>query len=292
MKYYIFINQYAVLANGLDLDIIDLAIFDFIKSFANSDKCVKMQTPEGVYFWISHKLILEEMPILNIKTNQGLMKRVEKLINAGILKKHPNCEHYRQTLYCFGENYDILEFANNVNQPPTEVYNPQQKFRGTPNESLGITPNESLGYNNINNNNIINKEVEEQTFSLARQLNLDHKTISVDSRIFTKVDQRLSTLVFPFDDDNFKRQYFILCCMPKWRNKTVQALQMQLNKLQKYDLGFVFELIENSIMNEWQGLVYQDTDKRYAEWQKNKSSKGVKNVSDADLIKYLNNDFD
>lgn len=164
MKYTILINQYAAVTNGLNLDLIDLAIFDFIKDFANSASCVKMQTPEGVYFWISHKLVLEAMPLLNIKTNQGLIKRIDNLINAGILKKHPNCERYRQTLYSFGENYDLLAFSNQSLQPTTEVDNPQQKFRATPNQSLGIPPNQSLGYN-INNSdktNNNNKEPENE----------------------------------------------------------------------------------------------------------------------------------
>lgn len=165
MKYTILINQYAAVTNGLNLDLIDLAIFDFIKDFANSSSCVKMQMQEGVYFWISHKLILEEMPLLNIKTNQGLIKRIDNLINAGILRKHPNCDKYRQTLYSFGENYDLLAFANMDLQPTTKVDNPQQKFRDTLNKSLGITPNESLGYNinntdNTNNDNNIAPQID------------------------------------------------------------------------------------------------------------------------------------
>lgn len=165
MKYTILINQYAAVTNGLNLDLIDLAIFDFIKDFANSSSSVKMQTPEGVYFWISHKLVLEAMPLLNIKTNQGLIKRIDNLINAGILRKHPNCDKYRQTLYSFGENYDLLAFANMDLQPTTKVDNPQQKLMATPNKSLGITPNESLGYNinntdNTNNDNNIAPQID------------------------------------------------------------------------------------------------------------------------------------
>lgn len=165
MKYTILINQYAAVTNGLNLDLIDLAIFDFIKDFANSSSCVKMQTPEGVYFWISHKLVLEAMPLLNIKTNQGLIKRIDNLINAGILRKHPNCDKYRQTLYSFGENYDLLAFANMDLQPPTKVDNPQQKLMATLNKSLGMTLNESLGYNinntdNTNNDNNIAPQID------------------------------------------------------------------------------------------------------------------------------------
>lgn len=163
MKYTITINQFAAVTNGLDLDLIDLAIFDFIKDFAHAERCIKIQTPEGLYFWISHKLVLEAMPLLNIKTNQGLIKRIDNLIAAGILKKHPNCEQYSKTLYSFGKNYELLAFTDNAGDL-TRVDTPQQKFRGAINESLGRPINKSLG-DNINNddNNITDNEVEPQT---------------------------------------------------------------------------------------------------------------------------------
>lgn len=162
MKYTILINQYAAVVSGLDLDLIDLAIFDFIKDFANSSNCTKIQTPEGNFFWISHKLIMEAMPLLKIKTNQGVIKRIDNLINAGVLQKHPNCEKYKQSLYRFGNNYELLTFA-----PSTKVDNPKQEFRTTLNESLGTTINESLGYNNNNNDKTIidNKEKAKNEFS-------------------------------------------------------------------------------------------------------------------------------
>lgn len=161
MKYTITINQYAAVKNNLDLDLIDLAIFDFIKDFANSANCVKINTPEGVFFWISHKLIMDSMPLLGIKSNQGIKRRVDNLINAGLLKKHPDCEKYRQTLYAFGENFDKLLFSDESSEPATEFTNQQRKLGGTCNESCGGTSNESCGYYNNNiNNNIINNNID------------------------------------------------------------------------------------------------------------------------------------
>ena len=156
MKYTILINQYAAVNSGLDLDLIDLAIFDFIKDFANCASCVKMHTPEGIYFWISHKLILEAMPLLNIKTSQGMIKRIDNLIKAGILQKHPNCELYNKTLYCFGENYELLTFTEKAARILTGVDTPKQKLMPPLNESLGVPLNESLGYNSNNIDNTIN----------------------------------------------------------------------------------------------------------------------------------------
>lgn len=157
MKYTILINQYAAVNSGLDLDLIDLAIFDFIKDFANCSNCVKMHTPEGIYFWISHKLILDAMPLLNIKTNQGLIKRIDNLIRAEILQKHPNCELYNKTLYCFGENYELLTFTEKGTYLLTRVDTPKQKFTPSLNKSLGEPLNEILGYNS-NNTDKTNKD--------------------------------------------------------------------------------------------------------------------------------------
>jgi hypothetical protein len=170
MKNVIIINQAAAIKNNLDLDLIDLAIFDFIKDFSNHPKCVKINTPEGVYFWISHKLIMKAMPLLGIKSDQGIRRRVDNLINAGVLKKHPDCEKYRQTLYTFGENFSKLLFSDETKEPATEVANPQRKFGVTRNESLGITRNESLGYYNNNiNNNIINNNIDAKQKDFASQ---------------------------------------------------------------------------------------------------------------------------
>ena len=128
MKYTILINQYAAVNSGLDLDLIDLAIFDFIKDFANCSNCVKMHTPEGIYFWISHKL-----------------------------QKHPNCELYNKTLYCFGENYELLTFTEKGTYLLIGVDTPKQKFTPPLNKSLEEPINESLGYNS-NNTDKTNKD--------------------------------------------------------------------------------------------------------------------------------------
>jgi len=154
MQYTITINQYAVISAGLDVDVVDMAIFDYIKHFAHSDKCKKLQSDNGVYFAVSHKTIINQMPMLGISTGAGIIKRIGKLINAGLLVRHPDCEVMRMTFYKFGPNYDKVEFAtlNENSQPYTNV-------EGTHNDCLGITLNESLGcHNNINNHNNYNQD--------------------------------------------------------------------------------------------------------------------------------------
>ena len=107
-------------------------------------------------------------------------------------------------------------------------------------------------YNNINNNII----TEEKNKSLLLELDITPEGIKVDKKVCDKINKLLLDVTFPFDDKATKRKFFILCCMPNWRTKTIHAVQMQLNKLAKYDLAYINQLIDNSIMNGWQGLVY------------------------------------
>ena len=144
-KYTILINQFSVIENGFDLDIIDLALFDYIKDFSGSNSCSKIATPEGTYFWLSHSKIIQDMPLLKIKTKTGIIKRLSNLIKEGIFEKHPNCELYGKTLYKTGVNYDCLIFEKSVNTS-------KQKFTGGVNQSLD---NYSI-INNSNYNNTIN----------------------------------------------------------------------------------------------------------------------------------------
>lgn len=163
MKYTILINQYAAVTSGLNLDLIDLAIFDFIKDFSNSAKCVRMQTHEGIYFWISHKLVMEQMPLLNIKTSQGLVKRIDNLIQAGVISKHPNCDQFSRTLYCFGENYELLIFNKKESEVVTGVVPPQPEFGAPLYDGTGGPPNESLGYNTNKEKTISKNSIKPET---------------------------------------------------------------------------------------------------------------------------------
>lgn len=150
MQYSIKIDQLAVMNAGLDVDVVDMTIFDFIQHYAHSDKCMKLQTENGTYYWVSHTTIIQQLPILGISTGAGIVKRINKLIDAGLLSRHPNCDMMRKTFYKFGPNYYKINFTtdNESLQPTTNV-------EGTHNESLGVSHNESLGEHNTKNHSTI-----------------------------------------------------------------------------------------------------------------------------------------
>ncbi len=77
-------------------------------------------------------------------------------------------------------------------------------------------------------------------------------------------------LNLPFDDQEFIDTWNELRTQPKWRNKTTTALQKSLNKLAKYDVRFVVELMNTAIEHDYQGIVYDDTPAKYEQWKQAK----------------------
>lgn len=219
-------------------------------------------------------------------TLQRLYKRIE---NIGLVKIIKIGKHLYITpsddLRDWGNQFENIESGITEKNPINTEKNPCETEK-----------NPCPIYNNKQENKKEEKEEEkensENIFSLASELSITAKEISVDTRVFKKINDLLSKVIFPFDNIEFKKRFFMLCCMPKWRTKTLHAIQMQLNKLQAYELAFVMEIIDNSIMNEWQGLVYQDTDKRYNEWLRKLPSSSCKsNINADEAIEYLK-DFD
>lgn len=147
MKYNIYINQKAIIDLGLDLDVIDMSIFDFFNYFSNSSNCVKVFIDGKQYFWISHTKIINDLPIIRINTRQGILKRINKLIEANLIERADG--EMQRSYYRFGVNYDSVY----------SVTDRQQKASSTDNESLPVTDNESCHYNDtINNNTKDNKD--------------------------------------------------------------------------------------------------------------------------------------
>ncbi len=82
------------------------------------------------------------------------------------------------------------------------------------------------------------------------------------------------TLQFPFSSAEFMKSWNELAAMPKWKKKPPSSLQKSLNKLAKYNEKFAVMLIENAIAGNYQGVVFDDTDKKFLEWRQNANNNG------------------
>lgn len=148
MKFNININQKGAIDAGLKIDLIDLAVFDFIKDFIHSGSCQTTNTIDGMYFWVSHKAIQKGLPLLKINTRQGIVKRINNLVDAGLLVRHVNTQKQARSLYKIGPKYECLIFAD----PDNESYPPDNESLQGCKQKLSPPDNESLQYNSINNN--------------------------------------------------------------------------------------------------------------------------------------------
>lgn len=138
---------------------------------------------------------------------------------------------------------------------------------------------------------------EEKTVKASIVYGFTPELLDVRKQVIDKVDNYFAKLVFPFDSDEFKRNFYILMCQPKWRTsqKSFSAIQASLNGLSKYPEEFALILIKESISKGWAALEYDSTPEKYEKWEKMKRSVKTEQQSSkeiADMMKYLNNDFD
>lgn len=106
MKYTITINQIGAYMAGLQdsLDLIDLAIIDYLSGWVITEKKKTLKLENEIYTWINYKHLLTEMPLLKIKSKSkaALTKRLHKLEVVGLLKLYQEGQkiYFSITDYC------------------------------------------------------------------------------------------------------------------------------------------------------------------------------------------------
>lgn len=148
MKYNIYINQRAVIDNWINLDIIDLAIFDYIKDFSKAKKVTKIIIEWEEYFWIQYEHFIKNMPLLWINNKNSLKKRIDNLIREGILEK--KILHWNSTYFKFWNKYDLLIWSEEVHL---------KVEGGSTEKEKGVIPKSRSINNTINNTNNKNNNI-------------------------------------------------------------------------------------------------------------------------------------
>ena len=256
------------------------------------------------YYMADYKYVACYCSVLPNKADT-LRRIYKRLENIGLIKtiKIDNHVYFTpsQMLRDWGTVYECVEAEKNSVEAEK---NPVEAEKNPP------------YINNINNynNNSIKKETnvskenpdgfsqasyssEGKKVKASIQFGLTPELLDVRKSIIDKVDNYFEKLVFPFDSEDFKRNAYILMCQPKWRTsqKSFSAIQANLNGLSKYPEEFAQILIKESISKGWAALEYDSTTEKYEKWEKMKRSVKTEQQSSkeiADMMKYLNNDFD
>lgn len=264
------------------------------------------------YYMADYKNVACYCSILpdKIDTLRRLYKRLENIGLITVIKIDNHvCFTPSQMLRDWGTVYKSDEAEKN---PVVSEINPIEAEKN-PIEAEKNPPYIN-NINNINNNNTMKKEAkaskenpngfsqdnfsnEEKTVKASIVYGFTPELLDVRKQVIDKVDSYFAKLVFPFDSDEFKRNFYILMCQPKWRTsqKSFSAIQANLNGLSKYPEEFALILIKESITKGWAALEYDSTPEKYEKWEKMKRSVKTEQQSSkeiADMMKYLNNDFD
>lgn len=316
MTYNILIDQRFAVANKLTIvQTTTLAACMTLPTWTNTI------TVDGiVWYQYSETKMVDDFPLL-FSIPKRVYKNIKELADRGFieLSSFGKTKYLRFTEKCKTWNRSETDFNQSENGLQDYNINIQQSENGLkngPKTDYNRSENGPQDYN-INNNNInntIKKEAKASKenpngFSQANFSNEEKKVktsivygftpelLDVRKQVIDKVDNYFAKLVFPFDSDEFKRNFYILMCQPKWRTsqKSFSAIQANLNGLSKYPEEFALILIKESISKGWAALEYDSTPEKYEKWEKMKRSVKTEQQSSkeiADMMKYLNNDFD
>lgn len=287
MTYNILIDQRFAVANELTIvQTTTLAACMTLPTWTNTI------TVDGiVWYQYSETKMVDDFPLL-FSIPKRVYKNIKELADRGFieLSSFGKTKYLRFTEKCKTWNRSETDF--NQSENGLQDYN----------------------INNNNINNTIKKEAkaskenpnvfsqdnfsnEEKTVKASIVYGFTPELLDVRKQVIDKVDNYFAKLVFPFDSDEFKRNFYILMCQPKWRTsqKSFSAIQANLNGLSKYPEEFALILIKESISKCWAALEYDSTPEKYEKWEKMKRSVETEQQSSkeiADMMKYLNNDFD
>jgi hypothetical protein len=100
MKYVYFLNNKALMDLNIRVGYMDIIIFEFIHSFSKYERCETKELNGETYYWVSHTQIQKNI-ISDIESTSGIIKRINHLVTAGLIKKHPDCRRLRRSYYAF-----------------------------------------------------------------------------------------------------------------------------------------------------------------------------------------------
>ena len=287
MTYNILIDQRFAVANELTIvQTTTLAACMTLPTWTNTI------TVDGiVWYQYSETKMVDDFPLL-FSIPKRVYKNIKELADRGFieLSSFGKTKYLRFTEKCKTWNRSETDF--NQSENGLQDYNiNNNNINNTMKKEAKASKENPNGFSQDNFSN------EEKTVKASIVYGFTPELLDVRKQVIDKVDNYFAKLVFPFDSDEFKRSFYILMCQPKWRTsqKSFSAIQANLNGLSKYPEEFALILIKESISKGWAALEYDSTPEKYEKWEKMKRSVKTEQQSSkeiADMMKYLNNDFD
>ena len=92
-------------------------------------------------------------------------------------------------------------------------------------------------------------------------------------------------LLFPFAGEKFLKTWGVLSTQPKWKKKTIEALQASLDQLSQYDEMTATQMMLKSIAGGWQGLFELDNKTKNGNGNNNEQSRKDKLIGALEIVR-------
>lgn len=171
MQFTLSINQKALVelnkALGLDLNLKHGSIIDFFIKVKNNTEFQTKIIKGEEYIWLSYNKIIEELPLLKIKSKIVLARYFEDLVKANVLKKQVLKEEGNKTFWRQDVNLQCLVFDKEVST---------KKFKGINSKVERVSTKKFS--NHITNDQNTNQEKDPSIFfekikQITNKLNLE-----------------------------------------------------------------------------------------------------------------------
>ena len=250
IQYSLILHLREVQELGIDISLTDLVIFEFLRSFETKTYCKKEKLDdEQIYFWVSHELIMKQLPILGIKTKRGIIDKINNLVNIGLLIRYASPKGVNKSYYRFTALADRFDSGcaceQNFTPPVNKTSHPcEQNF----------TP----PVNKTSHNNIQDIQEQEDKNTIIPPLSPDGE-ISTNKGEKKKPKDVVEDFIETSVEESFKPIMRDWCAYKREKGQSykptgLKACYAKLLKLSNSNSDTARQIIEQSMASNWAGL--------------------------------------
>jgi hypothetical protein len=177
MKYTINgFQQKKLLEYGLDG--IDAYILRWFVDFYHTGKMAKVEYDSKTFLWVNYKAVIEDIPIINIKSKDVIARRFKKMVNCGLMEHYTKKEGGMYSCYKLVEKKyrELIEKKHpsdsKVGTPPTLKSEPSDSKVGTKDSSIKDSSIKNIYINPLKN--IINTWNQQRIIVHSKQYLLNN----------------------------------------------------------------------------------------------------------------------
>ena len=209
MLYNIIINQKAIIDNELNVTANHIAVMEVVANFILSENAKSLRDNLGDWYWVSYELILDQIPMFDIKKSR-CRQLVKELCIENLLEANPNNQRLGRVYLRVGAAYSKYKnFDNPLSknyQPPCQNFdNPLAKKLATPCQKIDNDNN--INHNYTNNNRIKDNNLCVDNFSEINNLPEKRKKVAqkkerleADAKEVLRVLNELKPSAKPFQE--------------------------------------------------------------------------------------------